>query len=265
MKKEVVDRLQTCYPRAYRVEIATAEKNTISFYESLRQKKDSFPVNLIAELKRKSPSRGDIRPDADTGAIIREYNCYASAISVLTEASYFGGTPEDLQTVRTLTNLPLLRKDFLLDPIQIVEARYLGASAALVIAAFADGSQMEEMISATAEYSMDILMEIHNRPDFDKIYPLVQSGQINVLGINNRNLHTLQIDLSTTNQLLEEIYKVIPDNVVVVSESGIHRKEDILSLSPRVDAVLVGSSIMESENPGEKMSQMGFLRKENCP
>jgi len=265
MKKEVVDRLHTCYPRAYREKITASQKNTVSFYDSLRQKKDNFPVNLIAELKRKSPSRGDIRPDADVGAIVRNYNCYASAISVLTDPSFFGGSPQDLQTVRTLTNLPLLRKDFLLEPIQIIEARFLGAAAALVIAAFADGPQIEEMISAASDYSMDVLMEIHNRPDFDKIHPFIQSGKINVLGINNRNLHTLQIDLSTTNQLLEEIYKVIPDTVVVVSESGIHRKEDILSLSPRVDAVLVGSSIMESENPGEKISQMGFIRKENCP
>lgn len=202
-------------------------------------------ISLIAEMKRASPSRGPIRPGASVSEVVRTYQeAGARAVSVLTEERHFGGSLDDLAEARAACDLPLLRKDFLIDEYQLLEARAAGADAVLLIVAALEPGRLEELMVAAGELGMDSLVEVH---DEREVGTAVEAGA-EVIGINNRNLHSLQVDLATTFRLLADI----PAGTVVVAESGITRHDDVRELEGAgVDAILVGEAIMASDDPAQ--------------
>lgn len=220
---------------------------TREFYNSISQNK---PIALIAEIKRASPSAGWINKDADILNIAREYELGgAAAISVLTEASFFQGTTHDLRLLRKSISLPLLQKDFIFDSFQIYEGRNLGADAVLLIAKILDHQQLRELIELTHELGMGFLLEVHDEEDVQKISGLT----IPILGINNRNLDDLSVNLETTFSLL----KKISGDSLIISESGIKNRGDVISLTQAgVRGILVGEVLMRSLHPALKIKEL---------
>jgi indole-3-glycerol phosphate synthase len=200
-------------------------------------------ISLIAEMKRASPSRGPIRPEASVSEVVEAYQrAGARAVSVLTESAYFGGSLGDLVEARAACDLPLLRKDFVVDEYQLLEARAAGADAVLLIVAALDPDRLGALMGAASDLGMDSLVEVH---DEDEVRVAVDAGA-EVLGINNRDLHSLEVDLETTFRLLADV----PAGTVVVAESGITRSEDVENLEKAgVDAILVGEALMRSDDP----------------
>ena len=199
-------------------------------------------VSVIAEIKRASPSAGAFAPDVDAAELAGAYEAGgAAAISVLTDADFFQGSPDDLKSAREAIALPVLRKDFILDPYQVYESRAMGADAILVIvAAVADPS---ELLGVAREVGLDCLVEVHDEGEIGRA---VAAGA-KIIGVNNRDLRTFDTDLEITERLRPEI----PAGVIVVSESGIRTPEDVLRLARAgVDAVLVGESLVRSPDPG---------------
>lgn len=197
---------------------------------------------VIAEIKRRSPSKGELRPGLDPVELARIYEQNgASAISVLTDARFFGGSLDDLRNVRAATMLPLLRKDFVIDPYQIYEARLAGADAILLIAAILAPEQITAYSHLATELGMAALVEVHNLTELASAL----SANANLIGINNRDLHTFNVTLDTTRALRP----LIPPGVVVVSESGIYTRADRESLGDMdIDALLVGESLLVSDD-----------------
>lgn len=198
-------------------------------------------VALIAEVKRQSPSRGVIKADFDPAAAVRAYqDAGVAAISILTDRRFFGGAPEYLATARRITKLPLLRKDFIITEYQIYEARLLGADAVLLLAGVLTGAMLGEFIDLVHRLGMEALVETRTPGEIRRA---IKGGAV-VIGINNRDLRTFQVDLEVTAELVKYIDK---PGVVVVSESGIKTRADVLRLAAcGVDAVLVGEALMAS-------------------
>lgn len=200
-------------------------------------------VSLIAECKRRSPGAGDIRADLDTPLLARAYeSAGAAALSVLTDATYFGGSLEDLRKARAATSLPVLRKDFTLDPIQVVEARASGADAVLLIVRILSDVRLRRLLADAEALGMTALVETHDATELGRA---IEAGA-SLIGINNRDLATFTTDLHTTLGLLEQV----PDGVVVVSESGIRNADDVARLGDvGVDAILVGEALLKADDP----------------
>lgn len=200
-------------------------------------------ISLIAEMKRASPSRGPIRPGASVTEVVSAYQrAGARAVSVLTEPAYFDGSLDDLVEARSACDLPLLRKDFVVDEYQLLEARAAGADAVLLIVAALEGGRLAELIAAASDLGMDSLVEVH---DEDEVEAAVDAGA-EVIGINNRDLHSLEVDLDTSFRLLADV----PAGTVVVAESGISYAEDVERLERAgVDAILVGEALMRADDP----------------
>ncbi|HMK56509.1 MAG TPA: indole-3-glycerol phosphate synthase TrpC [Dissulfurispiraceae bacterium] len=219
-----------------------------NFRQALRR--GQGPIRLIAEIKKASPSRGLIRGDFDPVQIARAYeDNRVDAISVLTEEDFFQGHLSYLQRVRQFTTKPLLRKDFIIDEYQLYESRLFGADAVLLIAAILDRKQAGEYCKIAEELGMAVLFEVH---DGEELEDALSIGA-GIIGINNRNLKSLAIDLSTTLRLKERI----PAGKIVVSESGIKSRGDVLTLEGGgVDAMLIGTSFMESPDIGKKISEL---------
>ncbi len=207
-------------------------------------------LSLIAEIKKASPSKGLIlKGEFDVIKIAKIYEkAGANAISVLTDEKYFGGSFEYLKKVREATKLPLLCKDFIVSEYQIVKAREYGADAILLIAALLDVEKIEKFINIARNFGMETIVEIHNEDELQKV--LQTSAKI--IGINNRNLKDFSIDLKTT----ERLVKNIPEDRLVVSESGFESANDIESLDKRVNAVLIGSSFMASQDINQKLNEI---------
>ncbi|MBV9463633.1 MAG: indole-3-glycerol phosphate synthase TrpC [Verrucomicrobiae bacterium] len=208
------------------------------FLAALRQR----PPALIAEVKRRSPSAGIIRPDFDPRAIARAYErAGASAISVLTDEKHFDGSLETLRNVRDAVHLPCLQKDFIVDPFQIWEARSFGADAVLLIVAALDDAELRDLYAVAAEAGIPALVEVHNQAELDRALKL--KGPL--VGINNRDLAQMVTSLTTTAYLIESI----PDDRLVVSESGIQTRDQVQQLRRLgVDAILVGESLLKQED-----------------
>jgi indole-3-glycerol phosphate synthase len=210
------------------------------------------PIRVIAEIKRASPSAGPIRPGADPAAIAREYAAAgASAISVLTDKQYFDGDLAFLALVRAAVRLPLLRKDFVIDPIQVAEARLAGADAVLLIAAaFPAGEvRLEDCVMFASGFGIDPLVEVHDEAELDVA---LRSGAL-LIGVNHRDLRTQSIDLSLT----ERIAKRIPGGVVLVAESGIRTAADVHRMADAgAHAVLVGEQLMRAPSPGKALEEL---------
>jgi indole-3-glycerol phosphate synthase len=208
------------------------------------------PIAVIAEIKRASPSVGVIKEDADLCSIARNYQTGgACAISVLTEAHFFKGDLSYLHLIKSETFLPVLQKDFILDPFQIYEGRISGADAILLIASVLEGGQLKEFVDLTQRLHMVPLVEVHNESDLEKALPL----DLSLVGINNRDLTTFEVDLRTTLRLRREI----PMKTKVISESGIKSSEDVRLLRDAgVDGVLVGEILMRSSDPASKIREL---------
>ena len=215
---------------------------TRGFARSLERAVHANGVGLVAEIKKASPSKGLIREDFDPETIAQAYEAGGAAcLSVLTDIPYFQGDDEHLIAARSATNLPVLRKDFMLDPYQVVEARALGADCILLIMAALEDAQAAELEAAALEHGMDILIEIHNAAELDRALKL----RSRMLGINNRDLATLSVDLATTEALAPHV----PSDYMVVSESGLHRGEDLARMNRAgVKCFLIGESLMRQEN-----------------
>lgn len=208
-------------------------------------------VALIAEFKRRSPSKGDIRPGAEPAAIARSYEAAgASAMSVLTDKRFFGGCLDDMFAARGACQLPVLRKDFIIEPCQIVAASGLdGPDCLLLIAAVLTLTELRELRELAASFGQEALVEAHNE---EEVEHALESGAT-IIGINNRDLQTFTVSLETTRRLRPRI----PAGVTVVSESGIHTRDDVLLLAELgVDAMLVGEALMAAADPAAKIKEL---------
>jgi indole-3-glycerol phosphate synthase len=231
--------------------------------DSLRARAESVPpapsfaaalrrpdVALIAEVKRSSPSKGAINPHLDAVAQARTYaDAGAAAISVLTEPDRFGGSVKDLADVAAAVSVPVLRKDFLVAPVQLYEARALGASAALLIARAVDPERLRELHEAGRSVGLELLVEVHTGDELDVALAI----GARIIGVNNRNLETLHIDpLNAT-----RIIPVVPRELVAIAESGMSCRDDVVrAAAVGADAVLVGSFVSASDDPAAAVEQL---------
>ena len=211
-------------------------------FRSALERAERSGFGLIAEIKKASPSKGLIREDFHPAAHARAYAAGGAAcLSVLTDAPYFQGHEDYLVEARSACELPVLRKDFMVDPWQVAEARALGADAILIIVAALDDGAMVEIERATVEYGMDVLVEVHDRAEMERA-ALLQSR---LIGVNNRDLRTFSTDLATT----EALAPLAPEGSLLVGESGISRFEDCQRLSHAgVNSFLVGESLMRQRD-----------------
>ena len=207
-------------------------------------------VRLIAEVKQASPSRGILTSSFNPTELARAYaEGGAAAISVLTEASYFMASIEHLAAIRAAVGLPLLRKDFIFDPYQVYESRAYGADALLLITAILSRGQLEELISLSHSLGLGCLVEVHNEGETERAV----LSEAEIIGINNRDLNTFDVDINTTRRLRP----LVPKGKIVVSESGIRSRKDVEKLRKwGVDAVLVGEALVTAENVRAKMKEL---------
>lgn len=207
-------------------------------------------INLIAEVKKSSPSKGLIRADFDPVKIALTYQAYgASAISVLTDEKFFEGKLEYLRHVKERVTIPVLRKDFIIDEYQVYESAANGADAILLIAVILTQEELNRFYGLAKDLGMDILVEAHNEEDVEKAL----KSPATIIGINNRDLSTFNVDTSVTQRLL----RLIPGTKTIVSESGIETYEQVMYLkSLGVNAVLIGETFMRAENIGEKVREL---------
>jgi indole-3-glycerol phosphate synthase len=210
---------------------------------------DAPGVAIIAEAKKASPSKGVIAPDFDPVQIAVNYKQGgAHAMSVLTDVDFFQGSIEYIPLVRNMVDLPVLRKEFIIDPIQIEEAVAFGADAILLIAAILDTTELREFRLQAEESGLDVLVEVHNEPELEKTI----TADSRLIGINNRNLNDFTVDLETTFRLQRQI----PAEIPLVSESGISTREDMLRLKEaNITAALIGESLMRSSEQGKTLQQ----------
>ena len=210
---------------------------------------------FILEIKKASPSAGAIRTGADPAAIARGYAGVADALSVLTDAGYFGGSQSDLTAARGAFDGPILAKDFFLDPRQVVEARIAGADAVLVMLSLVDDANARDLIAEARSLGMDALVEVHDEQEMQRALGL----DAPLIGINNRDFKDLSIDLATTERLAP-----LARDRILVSESGISSRSDIDHLANRVDAFLIGSSLMKAPDPAQAARALLFGRVKLC-
>jgi indole-3-glycerol phosphate synthase len=229
---------------------ALAQSAPRDFVGAIRHKIACGQPAVIAEIKKASPSKGVIRPDFHPAEIARSYAQHGAAcLSVLTDHQYFQGAPEYLQAACAACELPVLRKDFMVDAYQVAEARAMGADAILLIAAALRLEQMQALEAQAFAYGMAVLVEVHNGEELDAALQL----KTPLLGINNRNLRTFEVTLDTTLGLLSRI----PADRIVVTESGILKAEDVtLMRSHQVQTFLVGEAFMRAPEPGVELARL---------
>lgn len=219
----------------------SCDRKVISFYDALRKP----GLSIIGEFKKASPSLGVIKNTLELTDRIDQYNKSVDAISVLTEEDYFNGGTEYLKKVRSITNLPIIRKDFIIEEYQVYEAKVIGADAILLIAAILDDDTFKKLYDLAYSLGLSVLCEVHDEEEMQRMINM----DVQIIGINNRNLKDFVITLETTKRLSQ----MVPQGKVLVSESGVVTDEDILTLKEsHVDALLIGRAFMESENPCRK-------------
>lgn len=242
-KKQEISKIKAAVPLKNLVESPEFKRKTISLKKSLT---DEFSTGIIAEFKRQSPSKGVINDKATVTQVTQGYlSAKVAAQSILTDTSFFGGTMMDLIEARKVNKThPILRKDFVVDGFQIVEAKAIGADAILLISTCLSAKELRNFGSLATDLGLDVLYEVHTQEDLDKINDL--DGKI--IGINNRNLKTFEVDLEHSIKLAEQI----PSTCVKVSESGISHPQIITGLRKYgFQGFLIGENFMKTENPGE--------------
>ncbi len=240
----------------------------VSFTEIIQQAKNGDPVRgfvtaikqqlqqnkpaIIAEIKKASPSKGVMRENFIPADIAKSYaESGATCLSVLTDVDFFQGSDMYLQQARSACQLPVIRKDFIIDPYQVYEARAMGADCILLIVACLTDLQLKELAALATQLGMDVLVEVHDADELQRALPL----NLPLIGINNRNLRSFATSLDTTLSLLDQI----PQDRIVVTESGIHTKADVkLMQKSRVNTFLVGEAFMLAEEPGQKLAELFF-------
>jgi indole-3-glycerol phosphate synthase len=246
--RRIVEVRQEREPRAELEARAQAVKCERGRFEAAISARDA--VNVIAECKRRSPSRGVLRQDYDPVAIAREYaDAGAAAISVLTEPTFFDGALEHLAAVRQSVAVPLLRKDFIVSEYQLFEARAAGADAVLLIVAALRPVEVKVLHEHAAALGLDVLVEVHNATEL----AIAVDAGARIVGVNNRNLHTLQVDVRVS----EELIGKLPADAIAVSESGLRSAEDLLRLKAAgYRAFLVGERFMSAQRPGAAVAEL---------
>ena len=245
-KREEVEQRKKAAPLTYLQERIVDQKLPLDLAPALK----GDHIRLIAEVKKASPSRGLLSPNLDPTELAQTYvEGGAAAISVLTEESYFMGSIEHLAAIREAVELPLLRKDFIFDSYQVYESRAYGADALLLIAAILSQGQLKELVSLSRSLGLRCLVEVHSQREVE----MVVLSEAEIIGINNRDLDTFTVDITTTRRLRP----LIPQERIVISESGIRSKRDIEKLGKwGVDAVLVGEALVTANDIPAKMKEL---------
>lgn len=227
-----------------------SEPTNRDFYASLKAKDDKDETAFICEIKKASPSRGIIRQDFDALEIAKIYEeSGASCMSILTDEKYFAGSDQYLANVRAVTDIPLLRKDFIVDNYQIYEAKMLGADCILLIVAMLDDDKLQELENCALDLGLSVLIEVHDEAELNRALKMKSK----LLGINNRNLKTLEVDLNNSVTLS----KLVPDDYVLVGESGIKTSQDIQMLKDvGINCFLIGEHFMNQDDIGQAVTEI---------
>ncbi|GHU46438.1 indole-3-glycerol phosphate synthase [Betaproteobacteria bacterium] len=250
-KVEEIAAARSQYPLAELRASALDQPPPRDFVEALQSRVAKKQPAVIAEIKKASPSKGVIRPDFHPAGIAESYARHGAAcLSVLTDKSYFQGAPEYLQAARAACDLPVLRKDFIVDAYQIYEARNMGADAILLIVAALTPGQLQDLAGVAQELGLAVLVESHDGAELDIALKKLTTP---LIGINNRNLRTFEVSLHNTLKLLPQI----PQNRIVITESGILTPEDVKTMQARdVHAFLVGEAFMRAAKPGVELERL---------
>jgi indole-3-glycerol phosphate synthase len=249
-KREEVAQRSAVLPLNELSQRAQAAAPVRGFARALRDRVAAGQSAVIAEIKKASPSKGVLRENFDPAAIARSYQAGgASCLSVLTDVDFFQGADEYLQQARAACALPVLRKDFVLDPYQVYEARALGADCILLIVAVLEDEMLMELLQLAGHLGMDALVEVHDATEMERAL----ATPAPLIGVNNRNLRTFETSLETTIELLA----AFPLDRLLVTESGIHSRDDVqLMRNNGVHAFLVGEAFMRADNPGERLAEL---------
>ncbi|WP_455199888.1 indole-3-glycerol phosphate synthase TrpC [Kaarinaea lacus] len=247
--EEIAERSATTSLNELKSRIASASP-VRGFVSAIKSTIHQGKPAVIAEIKKASPSKGVIREDFDPVAIARSYQQGgATCLSVLTDVDFFQGSDAYLQQAREACDLPVIRKDFIIEPYQVYEARTIGADCILLIVAALSDAQLQELSSLAKEINLDVLVEVHDEEELQRALAL----NTTLIGINNRNLRTFEVSLNTTIDLLPQI----PEDRIVVTESAIHAPQDVaLMRQHNVNAFLVGEAFMRADDPGVKLSEL---------
>ncbi|AKH21229.1 indole-3-glycerol phosphate synthase TrpC [Sedimenticola thiotaurini] len=250
-KREEISQRQATLPLERLIEqLAESDNPTRGFARAIADKIDQGGAGVIAEIKKASPSKGVIRADFRPAEIAASYQQGGAAcLSVLTDVDFFQGSDAYLQQARAACSLPVIRKDFIIDPYQVHEARLIGADCILLIVSCLDDDTLQELNTLAHSLGMDVLVEVHDAAELERALTLNNR----LIGINNRNLRTFDVSLDTTLELLAQI----PPGHIVVTESGIHTPDDVQRMRRHgVHAFLVGEAFMRADDPGEKLGAL---------
>jgi len=256
LKKILARKQQEISERSASVSIADLKQQITTaspvrgFVKAIQKKLAKGETAVIAEVKKASPSKGLLREHFVPAEIAESYQTGGAAcLSVLTDKDFFQGSEQYLQEARAACDLPVIRKDFIIDVYQVYEARAIGADCILLIVAALDDKCLAELYRLANDLGMDVLVEVHDADELERALRL----NLSLVGINNRNLHTFETSLQNTVQLLDKI----PAGVVVVSESGLHKTDDIKMLKEhQVNTFLIGEAFMRCENPGQALKDL---------
>jgi len=256
LKKIILRKLEEIQDCCDQVSLREMKKRALlapepkSFVGAMQAKLDAGQSAVIAEIKKASPSKGILRDPFDPVEIAKSYEQHGAAcLSVLTDQDFFQGSNAYLQQVREAVDLPIIRKDFIVDDYQVYEARAIGADCILLIAAAIGDAQMSELTQTALTLDMDVLIEVHNEEELDRALRL----PLPMIGINNRDLHSFEVSLENTIRMLDKI----PDDRIVITESGILGQEDVQKMRDHsVNSFLVGEAFMRAENPGKKLAEL---------
>lgn len=248
-KEEVIERMENIDADKI-LKLAYADTDTRDFYQALKDKADKKQNAVIAEIKKASPSKGVLREDFNVAEIAKSYEQNGAAcLSVLTDKDFFQGDDQHLIQARAAVSIPVLRKEFIIDPYQVYESRILGADCILLIAACLSDEQMEDFAMRAMAIGMDILVEVHNLEELHRTLQL----RLPMIGINNRNLRNFEVSLDTTIELMKEI----KDDTLIITESGILTSDDVGFMRDNgIYSFLVGEAFMRQNNPGKALKEI---------